>query len=175
MRILITGGSASGKSAHAERILCANARQSRLYLATMEPFGQEAQARIARHHALRAGKGFETIERYRDLANLQLAQRYDGILLECLSNLLANEMFSPQGAGKQAIPSILAGIDMLEKACHTLVIVSNEIFSDGLPYPEDTAEYIHTLGRLNTALAARFDAVAESVCNILLPVKGEIQ
>ena len=34
MLILVTGGAASGKSEHAERLLCEKA-QSRLYLATM--------------------------------------------------------------------------------------------------------------------------------------------
>ena len=38
MLILVTGGAASGKSEHAERLVCEKA-QSRLYLATMQPFG----------------------------------------------------------------------------------------------------------------------------------------
>ena len=46
MLILVTGGAASGKSEHAERLLCEKA-QSRLYLATMQPFGKSAEARIA--------------------------------------------------------------------------------------------------------------------------------
>ena len=42
-------------------VWCAtHAPSSRLYLATMQPFGAAAQARIARHRALRQGKGFET-------------------------------------------------------------------------------------------------------------------
>ena len=81
MLILVTGGAASGKSEHAERLVCEKA-QSRLYLATMQPFGKSAEARIARHRALRAGKGFATVERTLDLANLRLSRQYDGILLE---------------------------------------------------------------------------------------------
>ena len=92
MLILVTGGAASGKSEHAERLGCEKA-QSRLYLATMQPFGKSAEARIARHRALRAGKGFATVERTLDLANLRLSRQYDGILLEDLGNLLANELF----------------------------------------------------------------------------------
>ena len=86
MLILVTGGAASGKSEHAERLVCEKA-QSRLYLATMQPFGKSAEARIARHRALRAGKGFATVERTLDLANLRLSRQYDGILLEDLGNL----------------------------------------------------------------------------------------
>lgn len=171
MLILVTGGAASGKSAHAERLLCERAAGSRLYLATMEPFGKTAEKRIARHRALRAGKGFETAERPRGLAALELPQQYDGILLEDLGNLLANEMFSPAGAGNAAFDSILAGITHLQACCETLVAVSNEVFSDGLPYGAQTIRYTQLLGKLHTALAARADAVYESVCGILLPVK----
>ena len=173
MLILATGGAASGKSAHAERLLCEHTRYSRLYLATMQPFGAAAQARIARHLALRQGKGFETIERPLDLARLTLVQQYDGILLEDLGNLLANEIFAPEGAGDAAFGSILAGIDHLQDCCETLVVVTDEIFSDGVEYPPETARYIHDLAALNRALAARADAVYESICGILLPLKGE--
>ena len=99
--------------------------------------------------------------------------RYDGILLEDLGNLLANELFDPAGAGEAAFGSTLAGIARLQDCCETLVVVSNEVFSDGLAYPSETAAYIRTLGRLHAALAARADAVYESVCGILLPLKGE--
>ena len=39
MLVLVTGGAASGKSEHAEKIICARAH-SKLYLATMQPFGK---------------------------------------------------------------------------------------------------------------------------------------
>ena len=70
MLILVTGGAASGKSEHAEKIICARAH-SKLYLATMQPFGKSARARIARHRKLREGKGFHTVERSLDLKGLQ--------------------------------------------------------------------------------------------------------
>lgn len=173
MLILVTGGAASGKSAHAERLLCAHAPSSRLYLATMQPFGAAAQARIARHRALRQGKGFETVERSIDLAGLTLDRHYDGILLEDLGNLLANELFAPGGAGDAAFGSVLAGIDHLQDCCETLVVVTDEIFSDGVDYPPETARYIELLAQLNRALVARAELVCESVCGILLPLKGE--
>ena len=171
MLILVTGGSASGKSAHAERLLCEHAAGSRLYLATMQPFGAAAEKRIARHRALRQGKGFQTVERPLNLAGLELPRRYDGILLEDLGNLLANELFAPAGAKDAAFGSILAGIARLQDCCETLVVVTNEIFSDGLSYPAETVRYIELLGRLNAAICARADAADESVCGILLPIK----
>lgn len=175
MLILVTGGAASGKSQHAERLLCERAREgSRLYLATMQPFGAEAQARMLRHHALRAGKGFQTIERYTDLTHVKLPEnKYDGILLECLSTLLANEMFSPDGAGEHAVPAILQAVDTLyPHCCQTLVIVTNEIFSDGITYPAQTMQYMQMLAQLNEILAQKADLVVHSVCGILIPLKG---
>lgn len=171
MLILVTGGAASGKSEHAERLVCEKAH-SRLYLATMQSFGKAAEARIARHRALRAGKGFDTVERTLDLAHLALAQQYDGILLEDLGNLLANELFAPEGSGAEsAFDSIIAGVKHLQKCCETLVVVSNEIFSDGMPYPPETMQYIRILGELHQAMTEQADAVYESVCGILLPIK----
>lgn len=173
MRIVITGGAASGKSAHAERIVCTHTpADSRLYLATMQPFGAAAAARIARHKRLRAGKGFETAECYTDLAHFRTNRYYNGILLECMSNLLANEMFSPAGAGEDAVRAVLDGVQALENQCRVLVIVTNDIFSDGEQYTAETMRYLEQLGQINHALAVDADAVAESVCGILLPHKG---
>ena len=67
MLLFITGGSGSGKSAYAEDRITASGLASRAYIATMEPFGAEAAARIARHRAMRAGKGFATFECPRNL------------------------------------------------------------------------------------------------------------
>ena len=62
MLILVTGGSASGKSAYAES-LCLTA-SPRVYLACMQPFGAEGAKRIERHRTMRKDKGFLTVERY---------------------------------------------------------------------------------------------------------------
>lgn len=175
MLIVITGGAASGKSAQAERIVCERAAAGkRLYLATMQPFGEAAQARMRRHHKLRAGRGFETVERYTGLDKLVLDKQYDSILLECMSNLLANEQFSPNGAGGNAVSAILWGIDALQKHCKDLIVVTNEIFSDGQVYPAETMQYMKMLGQLNCALAERADAVLYTICGIVIQQKGMV-
>ena len=138
----------------------------------MQPFGSAARARIARHRALREGKGFETLERPLDLPGVPLSRQYDDILLEDLGNLLANELFSPDGAKQNSVKSILSGIRKLKKNCKTLVVVSNEIFSDGEAYPSKTMEYIRMLAELHVRITQEAGAVFESVCGILLPIKG---
>ena len=92
MTTLITGGSKCGKSRYGEKILD-NFRGRKIYIATMQPFGEEAHEAIARHRFQRHGKGFETLEIYRDLHKTDLPE-HCGVLLECLGNLCANEMFS---------------------------------------------------------------------------------
>ena len=94
------------------------------------------------------------------------------LLLECLSNLLANECFCPEGAGEHAQEAILRGIKRLCSAAADIVVVSNEIFSDGTPYDPSTQAYIACLARLNAALSQRADAVVEVVCGIPIVQKG---
>ena len=125
---------------------------------------------MERHRRLRAGKGFETWERYVDLKGLALPKR--GVaLLECLSNLTANEMFESGGAGDRTVEDVLAGVrSLVEKTAH-LVVVTNDIFSDGMTYDEVTALYQERLGRINRELAGAFDQVTEVVCGIPIQLK----
>ena len=97
MFTLVVGGAASGKSEYAEQLILRAGALPRYYVATMEPFGAEARARIARHRVLRAQKRFETIECPVGLSRVLLPAR-GAALLECLSNLAANELYS--GAGR---------------------------------------------------------------------------
>ena len=55
MMILIVGGAGSGKSAFAEDLLIklSGDKMSRFYIATMEPYGEEAAARIRKHREAR--------------------------------------------------------------------------------------------------------------------------
>ena len=162
MFVLVTGGAASGKSAYAENLLLRSPASPKWYLATMLAQDAESRARVERHRAMRKGKGFLTLECPFALA----------ILLECLSNLLANECFCPEGAGEHAQEAILRGIERLCSAAADIVVVSNEIFSDGTPYDPSTQAYIACLARLNAALSQRADAVVEVVCGIPIVQKG---
>ena len=173
MLVLVTGGAASGKSARAEDIVCrlANGRPM-LYVAAMEPSGEEAQRRIARHRALRAGKGFDTLEHAKRFDRLRVPAGYEAALFECMSNALANELFSPDGAGENWKNSILSGVDALAEACPHVVLVTNEVFSDGRTYDAGTMAYLRALGQLNLLLAQRADVVVESVYGIPVMRKG---
>lgn len=172
MLTLVIGGSASGKSAFAEDLILKAGPGPRYYLATMEPMDGECRARIDRHRAMRAQKGFQTIERYTDLAGLILPRR-GAVLLEDLGNLAANELYSPAGAGPgKALEAILEGIDNLGVQCRALVVVSNEIFAGGRDYAPGTEDYLSLMARAHRALAARADRVCEVVCGLPCYYKG---
>ena len=175
MIALVTGGSGSGKSAWAEALALRLEPGEKTYVATMRAWGEEGAARVARHRALRAGKRFETVERPLDLLGLAAARNWKGqtILLECVSNLLANEMFDPDGAKENAPQAILGGVRALAGQARHLVIVTNEIFSDGIEYDPDTRRYIRMLGEINQALAALADCAVEVVYGIPCPLRGE--
>jgi adenosylcobinamide kinase/adenosylcobinamide-phosphate guanylyltransferase len=169
MRTLVYGGAASGKSEYAEALACAG-RAPLYYIATMMPFSEEDRQRIERHRLMRAEKGFHTLERYVNLAELKIDEP-GCILLECLGNLAANELFSGSGAGSNALEAILEGVYALEKQCCDLVVVTNNVFGDGGKYEDGTLEYILTLAEVNNTLAARFERVIEVVCGIPLVLK----
>lgn len=173
MFTLVIGGGASGKSEYAEGLILASPHRPRYYIATMEPFGAEGQARIARHRELRRGKGFETVERYTDLSGLRLPQR-GAVLLECLGNLTANELYSPSGAGtvEGAVSAVVDGVETLLPQCAELVVVGNEVCSGGRNYAGDTDSYLRALAAVNRALAQRADRVYEVVCGMAYGHKG---
>ena len=197
MVVLVTGGSGSGKSAFAEEyLMCLSTQaETKYYIATMQPFGEESLAKIRRHQRLRAGKGFTTIEQSRDLT--KAAQRIakpsnqfqeeavtinrpensvpfirDTALLECMSNLAANEMFEEKGAGEKTVEAVLEGIKKLRSQVRHLVIVTNEIFSEAASYEGDTIRYQEYLGIINQNIGKMADEVVEVVYGIPIWHKG---
>ena len=172
MTVLLTGGSACGKSTYAET-LAARRPGPRYYIAAMRPYGEESLAKIERHRRLRAGKGFIAVERYTALDGLVLPARGTA-LLECICNLTANEMFGGRGYFRDPFDDIIRGIEALRAQCDTLIVVTNDVGSGGGDYGEGTLRYIGTLGRINSALASRFDHVLELVSGIPIPLKGDL-
>lgn len=171
MVTVITGGSGSGKSAYAEKTVTDFGDLKRIYIATMFPFDEESHQRIVRHRNMRAEKNFSTIECYTGLKKVKIPPK-SCVLLECMSNLTANEMFQEEGAGKQTVEEILEGIYSLQAQAEHLVIVTNEIFSDGIPYDTETQRYQKYLGTINREIVCMADCAVEVVYGIPLFLKG---
>ena len=139
--------------------------ENRIYIATMYPFDEESHRRIARHRAMRAEKKFTTMERYIDLEHLTIPAGAD-VLLECMSNLVANEIYQEGGAGENTVAAVLSGIRHLLEQAGNLVVVTNEVFSDGITYDPETEKYLEKLGAINGQMAQLADAVTEVVYGI---------
>ena len=189
MLSLVTGGAASGKSEYAEQIAQISA-EPRIYLATM-PRIPEAEERIRKHTGRRKNLGFQTIEDpyLSDLSDRN--EKAGTILLEDLPNLLANRLFShvqqeeiPGGESpscfsdapgtsdnicekdRKILEALLRDIRCLNEKTKHLIIVSGDIFRDGISYSDDTKRYVELLGMLHSVLAEMADRVVEVVCGI---------
>lgn len=193
MIILITGGSGSGKSAYAEEYITKISKDyPKYYIATMQVFDKEGQAKIERHRRMRSGKGFRTIEQptvveeaLKKIVFLEQEKTSEVLgrkewpeiertaLLECISNLAANEMFShgEPGDSDTVTEKIIQGVEQLSKGLKHLVIVTNNVFEDGIIYDETTMEYIRAMGSINEKLAEMADKVIEVVVGIPVIVK----
>lgn len=186
---IVYGGSASGKSSYAESFAMSLQGEGRLlYIATMYPYkwntteiDPETMQRIERHRAMRADKGFDTVECYRHVEHI-VAKRQDVLLLECMSNLLANEMYlePDSNAGSDMAETmspvsnkIVQALIDLSTRVQDVVVVTNDVFSDGgsLTYDESTREYVKNLAEINCALAREAATVTEVVCGIPVIVK----
>ena len=172
MFLVITGGSGSGKSAYAEQCVLDFGPAERIYIATMYPFDEECDRRIRRHREMRRQKQFSTLECYTGLKTADIPED-SVVLLECMSNLTANEMYQEGGAGGQTVEEILAGIRYLLVRVRHLVVVTNEIFSDGIDYDSETMRYQSYLGQINSEMGRMADQVTEVVYGIPITVKGE--
>lgn len=184
MRVLVIGGAASGKSAYAEDV-AAGFGGERVYLACMQPFGDEGMRRVERHRALRASKGFLTTEVPRGLDSCSegvllgacAESSRSTVLLECLGTLLANEMFSDDGVfepGRAPVNRVIDGVERLAGLCANVVVVTNDVGCDIGCYSNETRAYIRELGRANAVLASRFDMVVEVVHATAHVIKGGV-
>ena len=167
MIVLITGGSGCGKSTYAEKLITSFSSTGRVYIATMQVYDEESVRRVEHHRVQRADKGFVTVECPKNLAHVSVEEG-NCVLLEDIPNLLANEMFDGGD-----IDSIVPALKTLSQTCAYLVMVTNDIFSDGVTYPSATQEYIRRLARINCAAAELSDHVIEVVYSIPVMLKGD--
>lgn len=175
MIVFITGGSGCGKSAFAESV-AVRLGGPRIYIATMPVFSEEDRKKVERHHKLRAGKGFQTLERPKLLSDIPGGE--ETVLIECMSTHTANMLFDPalseERKGEDPFGLICRELDpILQRKGHT-IFVSAEIAKDGCVYDPKTENYKRVLRDVNQYLAARADAAFEVVCGIPVCFKGEL-
>ena len=102
MLYMIFGGSGSGKSEYAEDLAVKLCPGEKIYLATLQDIDEEMEKRIEDHKAMRKGKHFTTVEQGLALETLDVSGQ-KLVLLECMTNLLANEMYSPKAQKEEPV------------------------------------------------------------------------
>ena len=171
MITLISGGSGSGKSEFAENKALSLNKGKLFYIATMYPYDEECKKKITRHLNLRKDKNFKTIECYTNLNSLKFPKK-STVLLDCISNIIANEMYNDEGAKENTVIEILKGIKSISQQCDNLIVVTNEIYSDGLEYDKETERYIQYSAEICNEISKMATEVIEVVYGIPLRIKG---
>ena len=187
MKIFISGGCKNGKSHYAQRYArcLAKDRQpgSLYYIATMKPVDPEDDERILRHRREREGWGFTTIEQPFDIEEILDKCDHDGVfLLDSLTALLANEMFSPPGepggvaggrVNEYAANKITDALLRITNNIKNIVIVSDYIYSDAILYDTLTEKYRKSLAEIDRTAAANCDVVLEAAYRNVIVHKGK--
>lgn len=171
MLSVVIGGSASGKSEYAERLAVASKYDTRYYVATMAVFDEESKKRIERHRQMRAQKDFTTIECPCDLSQIEICDN-STYLIECMSNLAANIMFQSEITADGAFEKIIKDLWRIVACKCDVIIVTNDVFSDGVKYDSMTEEYMKLLAKINAEICQEADNVIEVVCGIPIFHKG---
>lgn len=162
--IFISGGVRSGKSSFAESYAAqvAESKDKNLYyLATSLSFDDEMTKRIKHHQATR-GKSiynWQTIEASKDISEAVYKEHEDSvILLDCLTVWLSNEFYQKGITEETLVNSekwnevkqhVMNEIKNLRARTDTLVIVSNDIFHEGIHTSAYVNLYSQMLGELH--------------------------
>jgi adenosylcobinamide kinase / adenosylcobinamide-phosphate guanylyltransferase len=162
---LILGGTRSGKSQHAERIITAQPPPW-VYIATAQAFDDEMRERIAIHQA-RRNAGWVVVEEPLDLARTLAEAGPRPVLVDCLTVWLSNLML-----GDHDIATATEALDAaLNRRGAPTVLVSNEVGLGIVPDNALARTFRDAAGRLNQHFAARADTVLFLVAGLPMRVK----
>ncbi len=170
---LILGGARAGKSTYAQEVASSGKRV--LFVATAEAGDRDMEARIEAHRKSRPTE-WDTIEEPLDLVGAlePLADRYDTVLLDCLtlwiSNLLLRD--GEDEAGNADIPGeVRRLLEAYERGTASWIVVSNEV-GLGVVAPTRLGRlYADELGRANQMVAAAADDVFFLAAGLALNLK----
>jgi adenosylcobinamide kinase/adenosylcobinamide-phosphate guanylyltransferase len=164
-RVLVLGGSRSGKSRYAERLAAATGPVTYVATATSNPADPDWAARIERHR-LRRPAAWETSET-RELAKLLARGEAGGLLIDSITTWLSGVLDDcgcwsdpPAPDSEQRLRDALD--DLVQAWTGTrqgVIAVSDEVGSGVVPPTESGRRFRDLLGDLNQRLAASADEV----------------
>jgi adenosylcobinamide kinase/adenosylcobinamide-phosphate guanylyltransferase len=173
---LITGGSRSGKSGHAQRA-AESLEGPRVYVATCPVIDAEMEERIAKHREARRGRGWETIEEPLDLAGaVGRAGAYRVLLVDCLTLWANNLLYEAERQGRRFTEEEMTRqCRELIAACAAhpgeVILVTNELGMGIVPESDMARRFRDIAGRCNQEMAAAAQAVTFVVSGIPLKLK----
>lgn len=195
MKVLVTGGARSGKSAFAERYAAKLASEG-IYIATAQAYDDEMRQRIEQHRRERDERGFRwtTREEPYDLAEalreLSADREPDAdpvsaadesvrfrrvVLVDCLTLWLSNRLLAWEGEA-DAERRVEARIDELTRAfadySGALVLVTNEVGYGLVPEYKLGRQFRDLSGRMNQRLAQAADQVFLVTAGIPIELKS---
>lgn len=168
---LILGGERSGKSSFAEMVAAQLAQITKapvLYLATLYVGNDpENKARVARHKRQRASLGFQDLEIIFDFAdNVEFIPEHKIVLLDCLTNLLTNRLYRPQGdewiisedPDQEIIDEMVRALGRLFQKSQHVLVVAQDIGRDIAPPVVESRRFIRLHGKILQGLTREYKA-----------------
>lgn len=181
--IFISGGVRSGKSSFAEKLANEQAKkwEGKLhYVACGLHTDQEMAHRIQRHQELRSGNVIPWRTWEQPVHLLGIANQFtkdDIVLIDCVTTLLGNELFSLGESGitshENIIEAIFQGICQIKTNSLRTIVVSNEVFHEPVHLEPFTFTYTKLLGQLHQKLVAAADYAYMVEVGIPVVMKGE--
>jgi adenosylcobinamide kinase/adenosylcobinamide-phosphate guanylyltransferase len=163
----VTGGAASGKSTFAEQVVRATGKP-KTYIATLQPFDDEMQAKTVKHQADR-GDDWITIEAPINVTEiLQKADPSIVILLDCVTLWLTNVILADMDVDAACAELVNA---LLTCPCD-VVVVSNEVGMGIVPDSALSRKFRNMQGKINQMIAAQANTVVTVISGIPLVLKG---
>jgi adenosylcobinamide kinase/adenosylcobinamide-phosphate guanylyltransferase len=167
-RLVVLGGTRSGKSRYAEEAALRLGSDRVTYLATARTGEPELDVRIAAHR-LRRPPAWETIEVEVDLAAaIVAAAPGQTLLLDSLTLWVGTLVEARQRAADRWAPAALA----IGKRSAPVILVSDEVGLGMVPATELGRRFCDELGSLNQAVAAFADEVVVVVAGLPLTLRG---
>ncbi|MDR3349059.1 MAG: bifunctional adenosylcobinamide kinase/adenosylcobinamide-phosphate guanylyltransferase [Acidaminococcales bacterium] len=172
--VLITGGSRSGKSEFAEKLVKVLG-ESCAYIATAKILDEEMRARVQRHQERRRGSFWTNYEAPFDAHEvIREVSGADSILFDCLTLYAANLVYGGEDAAAKR-EKVLGQIDLLVAAAkqsgRNVVFVANEVGSGIIPDNLLAREFSDLAGQVNQVVAAAADKVYLVVSGIAVDLK----
>ncbi|WP_373353953.1 bifunctional adenosylcobinamide kinase/adenosylcobinamide-phosphate guanylyltransferase [Pseudoroseicyclus sp. CXY001] len=163
---LVIGGAASGKSAHAERLVMEGPGRP-VYIATAEAHDTEMSEKILRHRE-RRDQAWREVETSAGLpAELRSCAADEVVLVDCATMWLTARFLAEEdlAAATEAL------LDALAACPAAVVIVTNEIGLSPVPDHPMARAFREAQGALNQRLAAAADRVVAVWAGLPLVLK----